>query len=285
MARASSSRPLGKRPRWVLLASLLPSSVTFSALHSGTNEDAGTARLEDAGTARLEPGPIIAVMAQPMASPGATDYLPASYVKWLELGGARVVPVMYEATDREVDTTFANTNGLLLIGGSAPICPAARRFLANALAAAKAGDAYPIWGTCDGFEWLMQMAAEEDGALHNHFDSENLPLPLNLTAAAADSRLLAEAGETMAQRSPKLSVLEALHALPVTFNSHKQGVTVRQPHVARGCAHPRSPPTDCAPGPFLPLHSLRRSPPRRRSQPSSRCSRPTATARVAASSR
>ena len=191
-----------------LLASLLRLAMTFSALQSDTNE---------------ERGPIIAVMAQPLGN--ATDYLPASYVKWLELGGARVVPVMYEATDRQVDAIFANTNGLLLIGGDAPVCSAARRFLANAVSAAKAGDAYPIWGTCDGFEWLMQMAAEADGALHGGFDSENLPLPLDLTAAAVGSRLLAEAGDTVAQRSPKLSVLEALGSLPVTFNSHKQGVT------------------------------------------------------------
>ena len=78
-------------------------------------------------------------------APQATDYLPASYVKWIELGGARVVPVMHEATDREVDAIFANTNGLLLIGGGAPVCSAARRFFANAVSAARAGDAYPIW--------------------------------------------------------------------------------------------------------------------------------------------
>ena len=191
-----------------LLASLLRSAVAFSAWQSDMLS---------------EQGPIIAVMAQPYGN--VPDYLPASYVKWLELGGARVVPVMYEATDREVDTIFANTNGLLLIGGAAPICSAARRFLSNAVEAAKAGDAYPIWGTCDGFEWLMQMASEEVGVLHDGFDSENLPLSLDLTAAAASSRLLAEAGDTMAQRSPKLSVLEALGSLPVTFNSHKQGVT------------------------------------------------------------
>ena len=178
-----------------------------------------------------ELGPIIAVMTQPTASlssgVGASNYLPASYVKWLELGGAMVVPVMYGASDQEVDTAFASTNGLLLIGGDAPVSRAARRFLANAVAAAKKGDAYPIWGTCDGFEWLMQIAAEDDSVLHGGFDSENLPLPLNLTSAAAGSRLLAEAGEGMAQRSPKLSVLEALGSLPVTFNSHQQGVPVR----------------------------------------------------------
>ena len=95
---------------------------------------------------------------------------------------------MHEATDREVDAIFANTNGLLLIGGGAPVCSAARRFFANAVSAARAGDAYPIWGTCLGFEWLMQMAAEEDGVLHDGFDSEDLPLPLDLTPAAAGSR-------------------------------------------------------------------------------------------------
>ena len=194
-----------------LLASLMRLAVTFSAVQPDTHE---------------EWGPIIAVMAQPLGN--ATDYLPASYVKWLELGGARVVPVMYEATDREVDAIFANTNGLLLIGGDAPVCSAARRFLANAVSAAKGGDAYPIWGTCDGFEWLMQIAANDDQVLDSPFDSENITLPLNLTAAAATSTLLADANVTPVVGAPGarpiVSVLDAAQAQAVNMHNHQQGI-------------------------------------------------------------
>lgn len=177
--------------------------------------------------------PVIAVMTQPMAetpsgpSKRATNYLPASYVKWIELAGGRVVPVSYEATDAEVDSLFDQVNGLLLIGGDAKRCGASQRFFDRAVAAAKEGDTFPIWGTCDGFEWLMQMAAQDDSVLHGGFDSEDLPLKLNLTSSRpTDSRMLADAGDVWALRSPaKLSVLDALRTLPVTFNSHVQGVT------------------------------------------------------------
>ena len=197
------------------LASVLPAALDHDALAVGQ--------------------PVIAVMSQPMsetptAGPGkrAADYLPASYVKWIELAGGRVVPVSYEATDAEVDGLFEQVNGLLLIGGDAERNGASQRFFNRAVAAAKTGDTFPIWGTCDGFEWLMQMAAQDDSVLHSGFDSEDLPLKLNLTSSrpTLDSRLLADADDVWALRSPtKLSVLDALRTLPVTFNSHSMGVT------------------------------------------------------------
>ena len=153
------------------------------------------------------------------------QYMAASYVKWLELAGARVMPLSYHATDDEVDQAFAQINGALFMGGGAKLPPAARRLWSKASEANAKGDVFPIWGSCLGFEWIMQLASDDDKILSNGFDSENLTLPLNLTAAAAKSRILGPAASMpVAFRSPPLSIVEAL-ALPITMNNHVQGVT------------------------------------------------------------
>ena len=160
-------------------------------------------------------GPVIALLMQSASKFGGGSYTPSSYVKWLELAGARVTLVPYDASDALVDATFNVTNGALFIGGGSDTPRAARRFYANMKAAHAANVAYPIWGTCDGFEWLMQIAAEDDAVLTNGFDSENMSVPLNLTAAAARSRLLAEAATTPVQGTTteaggRVTILQAL---------------------------------------------------------------------------
>jgi len=94
------------------------------------------------------------------------------------------------------------------------------------MAANAAGDTFPIWGSCLGFEWIMKLASEDDHVLRGGFDSENLTLPLNLTAAAATSRVLSPAATTPVPfEKPAMSVLDALKTLPITMNNHVEGLT------------------------------------------------------------
>jgi len=169
-------------------------------------------------------GPVIALLMQPTLHGSMT---PASYVKWLEMAGARVALLPYDADDSQVDAVFKQVNGALWIGGEALVPPSARRMYANAVAAYKVGDIFPIWGTCDGFEWMLQIAAENDSVLTTGFDAEDLPLPLNLTAAASDSRLLSECSSMLvgARQYKKMTIRDALSTLPITPNSHHMGVT------------------------------------------------------------
>lgn len=59
------------------------------------------------------------------------------------------------------------------------------------------------------------LAARDTTVLDDGFDSENLPLPLNLTAEAADSRMF---GQSKA-------LLNILGTEAVTMNNHMSGVT------------------------------------------------------------
>lgn len=76
-----------------------------------------------------------------------------------------------------------------------------------------------MWGTCLGFEQLLVLASGDNATvLHSSgsFDSEDMPAPIELTAAGPASAMLSSLG-------PKL--LKALTSEDVAYNSHGQGVT------------------------------------------------------------
>jgi len=45
------------------------------------------------------------------------SFIPASYVKYLEMAGARVVPIYYDAPKEYYDNLLTKLNGVLFTGG------------------------------------------------------------------------------------------------------------------------------------------------------------------------
>jgi gamma-glutamyl hydrolase len=174
-------------------------------------------------------GPVIAIFAQPLSweEPG-TQYIAASYVKWVESAGGRVIAMDYHASDAEVDALFDQVNGVLFPGGGAALPGAARRVYERAVEANDAGDPFALWGTCLGLEWLMDMGANHTGTVvRGGFQAENVSLPLgNLTSEGRDSPILKEARMVPVlngKPGPTRSVLEAMETLPLTINLHSSG--------------------------------------------------------------
>lgn len=165
--------------------------------------------------------PVIGVLDQP-SDGGKQNYIAASYVKFLESAGARVVPISNTGNVTYFMQMFKGLNGLLIPGGSADITSpdasyrvAGQTFLKAALAAFDQGDYFPIWGTCLGFELLAILVAEDNSVLVGDYDSWNLPLPLNFTEQAASGRMFAEEGARL---------LNILASQPVTMNNHHFGI-------------------------------------------------------------
>ena len=83
-------------------------------------------------------------------------YIAASYVKFVEMAGARAVPVFHNGTEAYLNDTFYSINGLVMPGGGSNISSGtqlhgAAEFLYNlTLEANQHGDTFPIWGTCMG---------------------------------------------------------------------------------------------------------------------------------------
>lgn len=180
--------------------------------------------LATSASAEINLRPVIGIMAEPTKAKGATSYIAASYVKWIESSGARVVPIQYDLSEAELTSLVAGLNGVLFPGGAVRVAPGNPYFEVTksvfnlGIKANDNGEHFPMWGTCLGFEFLCVMGASSDSVLDQSgtFDSENLPIPLTFTPAANSSNMFGSF-------SP--NVRQALATENVTMNFHKRGVT------------------------------------------------------------
>lgn len=106
--------------------------------------------------------PIIGIMAQPKETDFCTgdkcQYIAASYVKFVESHGGRAMPISYYSTDEEVEEMMQNVNGVLIPGGGSAVPDAMYKIYSLAKEMNEAGDYFPLWGTCMGFEWLVMVS-------------------------------------------------------------------------------------------------------------------------------
>lgn len=163
------------------------------------------------------PFPVIGILSQPTKSSvptcgGSCEYIAASYVKFVELAGARAVPVSYYSTDAEIDAAMAQVNGFLFPGGGSSLPAAAQRIVDNALNISASGGHFPVYGACLGFEWIVEAVGGRN-SLMTGLDAHNISLALNLTEEGKASRIYADEA---AQR--------ILATQPVTMNVHQVGL-------------------------------------------------------------
>ncbi|KAJ4457151.1 putative Gamma-glutamyl hydrolase A [Paratrimastix pyriformis] len=152
-----------------------------------------------------------------------TSYIVASYVKWIEMAGGRVVRIPYDAPLDERRRLFNSVQGVLIQGGASnlitsftPYYNSVRQLFEWVLEAHEKGDEVPLWGTCLGFEQLCILASHDHFSALGNFNAENITLPLYFTPAAVRSRLFGKA--------PR-DVLDTLATQPVTVNYHHNGIS------------------------------------------------------------
>jgi len=64
--------------------------------------------------------PTIGILSIPMTAShqkNTHSYIPASYVKWIEMSGGRVIPIPYDTSRGALDMILNQVNGVLFIGG------------------------------------------------------------------------------------------------------------------------------------------------------------------------
>ena len=189
------------------------------------------------------PAPLIGILAQPPPpewaappadAPGACrppggavgSYIAASYVKFVEAGGARAVPIRFDAPQAELARLFRAVNALLLPGGEADVADLSHSGYARAGAflwamaadAASVGDYFPVHGTCLGWEQMAVLAARNGSALTRSppFASSDGAATLQWMPEAAASRLFG--GDDAA------ALRAALAEDPAAYESHTAGV-------------------------------------------------------------
>ncbi|KAI5411588.1 gamma-glutamyl hydrolase 2 [Lathyrus oleraceus] len=126
--------------------------------------------------------PVIGILTHP--GDGATGRLsnatdvsniPASYVKFVEAAGARVIPLISTEPHETLLKKLELVNGVLFTGGWAkdgPYFESVRIIFKKALEKYDAGDYFPIYGICLGFE-LITMIVSEDNNILEEFAAAN----------------------------------------------------------------------------------------------------------------
>eukprot|EP00898_Chlorokybus_atmophyticus_P009193 jgi/Chlat1/9275/Chrsp99S08537 len=177
--------------------------------------------------------PVIGVITLPVTVPSQLKYgthsFAVSYVRWLEAGGARVVPIFYNSSPEQLDYLLARVNGVFFTGGLVEFNPSyedptgahylrtTSHILRHVVESSMNGDYFPLWGTCLGFERTVQWLAHDVNAtLLDEYDAENLDISLNFTIDGWESRLFSELpDELFREVSSPLSHL--------AFNNHGLG--------------------------------------------------------------
>ncbi|XP_032242688.1 gamma-glutamyl hydrolase isoform X2 [Nematostella vectensis] len=154
------------------------------------------------------------------------SFIPASYVKYLESAGARVVPIRDNLTSDELKSLFLKINGVLFPGGDSDLWKSgyARTGAAIfdlAMEANDNGDVFPLWGTCLGFQLLHVRAAKGKDVL-TKCSGENVSLPLNFTDGYKDSRMFRNAHNDVTQDMAKLGVTLNMHVNCVTVETYEK---------------------------------------------------------------
>jgi gamma-glutamyl hydrolase len=160
--------------------------------------------------------PIIGILSEPIINQknNETEFMiAASYVKWLEMSGARSVAIPFDANVEQINMIFSSIDGLLFPGGAGKILPDSARYLWKL---AKGTIGFPIWGTCLGFEYLIMLASEDDFILEGGFDAENISLPLTLYNRSKNNK------PSELYRKMNMTTIQSHN---VSMNNHLFGIT------------------------------------------------------------
>lgn len=156
---------------------------------------------------------------------GSFGYISASYVKYLEGSGARVVPILHNSTDQQILELLGKVNGVMFTGGDDvppgdPYYHAVRVIVQYVLSQKKSkrDSMLPLWGTCLGLESIVREIAQDFNVL-GHFKAENISLPLKFTKYVRGSTLFSPS------RHGASYVKRLLHLKNITLNNHEWGIS------------------------------------------------------------
>ncbi|KAH8295750.1 hypothetical protein KR018_006754 [Drosophila ironensis] len=158
------------------------------------------------------------------------SYIAASYVKYLEASGAHVVPIWIGRDQAYYARMMDQLNGILLPGGAVFIeeadvqahpelssyCVASAEIIYQlALERNKAGNYFPLWGTCLGFQLILIHAAQQP-KVRTECCKMREAMPLHLTEDYRQSQLFGQLPD---------SVAEKMSRLPFACHQHRYCIT------------------------------------------------------------
>ncbi|KAB2043869.1 hypothetical protein ES319_D01G049200v1 [Gossypium barbadense] len=108
--------------------------------------------------------PVIGILSHPVGgASGGRSYIVASYVKFVEAAGGRVIPLIYNEPEEILFQKLELVNGVLLPGGrskSGLYYDIAEKIFKKVIEKNDRGDHFPLYAICLGFELLTMIISE-----------------------------------------------------------------------------------------------------------------------------
>ncbi|XP_030550126.1 gamma-glutamyl hydrolase 2-like [Rhodamnia argentea] len=134
--------------------------------------------------------PVIGILSHPgdgasgrLNNASNASYIAASYVKFVESAGARVIPLIYNEPPEVLFEKLNMVNGVLFTGGwakSGLYYETVKAIFKKVLAKNDAGDHFPLYAICLGFE-LLTMIISEDKSILEEFNAADQASTLQFT--------------------------------------------------------------------------------------------------------
>ncbi|KAL8031998.1 hypothetical protein ABFX02_13G064800 [Erythranthe guttata] len=136
---------------------------------------------------KLNYHPIIGIISHPgdgasgrLNNSTKASYIAASYVKFVESGGARVIPLIYNEPPEILNKKLNLVNGVLFPGGSIKrghFFDVVESIFKNVVKKNDGGDHFPLLAVCLGFE-LLAMIVSKDKSILEEFSARDYPSTL-----------------------------------------------------------------------------------------------------------
>eukprot|EP01084_Bolivina_argentea_P055254 101304_1 len=160
----------------------------------------------------------------------ATSFMYSSYVKWIEGGGGRVVPIQADQSAQKVRNLLSQLNGVLFTGGAASFDISTSIYFQQVVNIMdyllqysnknKGGKSIPLWATCLGFEAITVYIANNHSIVGNGYNSQDVSLPINFTSNAEKQ---SQMFNSFMDKGYTNSVYTKLSTENLTINMHNQG--------------------------------------------------------------
>ncbi|XP_052178878.1 gamma-glutamyl hydrolase 2-like [Diospyros lotus] len=182
-AASSSSSPARLSDMWnyIWIPFLISLSKDFSSVKAQSAillpSEAPRSPSCPAADANLNFRPVIGILSHPgdgasgrLNNATSASYIAASYVKFVEAAGARVIPLIYNEPPEILYNKLNLVNGVLFTGGwakSGRYFEVAEEIFKKVLKKNDAGDHFPLLAICLGFELLTMIISKDNNILES----------------------------------------------------------------------------------------------------------------------
>ncbi|TKY49201.1 Gamma-glutamyl hydrolase 2 [Spatholobus suberectus] len=215
---------------WVLLLLAFSQYLPYARAHSAILLPGQLARDSPASCPYPNPNlyyqPVIGIVSHPgdgasgrLSNATGASYIAASYVKFVEAAGARVVPLIYNEPPQKLFKKLELVNGVLFTGGWAKTglyFETVTKIFKKILEKNDAGDHFPLYAICLGFELITKIVSQDENILEE-FSASNQASTLQFVENA-------NIEGTVFQRFPP-DLLKKLSIDCLVMQNHRYGIS------------------------------------------------------------